>query len=75
MSSRVTFKMVQEWLKDSAFGQLHGCRLITKNGYYTILTDKFDILCDGGTPLQCWRNFNLIKEGWYMHERETAKNS
>lgn len=71
--SRVTYKMVKEWLQDSPFAVTHGMVLHCWDGYYRILDSDNNIVCAGATPNECWREFTLYKSGYYLAMREMGK--
>lgn len=64
--SRITYKMVKQWLSESAFAQSHGMTLHSWNDYYHILDDTNSRVLSGKTPGEVWEKFNLIKTGYYM---------
>lgn len=68
--SRITYKMVNQWLFESAFAQTHGMVLHSWNGYYHILDDCNNRVVSGKTPGEVWEKFNLMKTGYYMGLKE-----
>ena len=68
--SRITYKMVKQWLSESAFAQIHGMVLRSWNDYYHILDDCNNMVCSGKTPGEVWEKFNLMKTGYYLGLKE-----
>ena len=64
--SRITYKMVKQWISESAFAQTHGMVLHSWNDYYHILDDCNNRVISGRTPGEIWEKFNLLKTGYYM---------
>ena len=64
--SRITYKMVKQWLSESTFAQQHGMKLHCWNGYCRILDDCNNQVCSGKTPGVIWEKFNLLKTGYEM---------
>ena len=64
--SRITYKMVKQWLSESTFAQEHGMTLHFWNGYCRILDDCNNRVISGKTPGEIWEKFNLLKTGYYM---------
>lgn len=60
--SRITYKMVKQWLSESIFAQEHGMVLRSWNDYYHILDDCNNMVCSGKTPGEIWEKFNLLKK-------------
>lgn len=68
--SRITYKMVKEWIKESAFGQLYGFSINGWNDYYHLMRNNHELVCSAKTPGEIWEKFNLIKTGYYMAKEE-----
>ena len=68
--SRITYKMVKQWLSESAFAQTHGMTLRCWNDYYHILDDCNSRVISGKTPGEVWEKFNLMKTGYYLGLKE-----
>lgn len=64
--SRITYKMVKQWISESAFAQTHGMTLHSWNDYYHILDDCNNRVISGTTPREVWEKFNLMETGYYM---------
>ena len=52
--SRITYKMVKQWLSESSFAQTHGMTLHSWNDYYHILDDCNNRVISGKTPGEVW---------------------
>ena len=68
--SRITYKMVKQWLSESTFAQQHGMKLNSWNDYYHILDDCNNCVISGRTPGEVWEKFNLMKTGYYLGLKE-----
>ena len=68
--SRITYKMVKQWLSESAFAQTHGMVLHSWNDYYHILDDCNNRVISGRTPVEVWEKFNLMKTRYYLGLKE-----
>ena len=68
--SRITYKMVKQWLSESAFAQTHGMVLNSWDDYYHILDDCNNRVISGKTPGEVWEKFNLMKTGYYLGLKE-----
>ena len=68
--SRITYKMVKQWLSESTFAQEHGMTLHSWNDYYHILDDYNSRVISGKTPGEVWEKFNLMKTGYYLGLKE-----
>ena len=68
--SRITYKMVKQWISESAFAQTHGMVLHSWNDYYHILDDCNNRVISGKTPGEVWEKFNLMKTGYYLGLKE-----
>ena len=68
--SRITYKMVKQWLSESEFAQTHGMVLHSWNDYYHILDDCNNRVISGKTPGEVWEKFNLMKTGYYLGLKE-----
>ena len=68
--SRITYKMVKQWLSESTFAQEHGMVLRSWNDYYHILDDCNNRVISGRTPGEVWEKFNLMKTGYYLGLKE-----
>ena len=64
--SRITYKMVKQWLSESTFAQKHGMTLHSWNDYYHILDDSNNRVISGKTPREVGEKFNLLEKGYYM---------
>lgn len=64
--SRITYKMVKQWLSESIFAQEHGMVLRSWNDYYHILDDCNSRVISGKTPREVLEKFNLLEKGYYM---------
>lgn len=70
MAKRITYKMVKQWISESAFAQAHGMTLHSWNDYYHILDDCNNLVISGKTPGEVWEKFNLMKTGYYLGLKE-----
>lgn len=70
--SRITYKMVKQWISESAFAQTHGMTMTLHswNDYYHILDDCNNRVISGRTPGEVWEKFNLMKTGYYLGLKE-----
>ena len=68
--SRITYKMVKQWLSESTFAQEHGMVLRSWDDYYHILDDCNNMVCSGKTPGEIWEKFKKKKKGYYMGLKE-----
>ena len=68
--SRITYKMVKQWISESAFAQTHEMVLHSWNDYYHILDDCNNRVISGRTPGEVWEKFNLMKTGYYLGLKE-----
>ena len=68
--SRITYKMVKQWLSESTFAQEHGMTLHSWNDYYHILDDSNNRVISGKTPREVGEKFNLLETGYYMGLKE-----
>lgn len=71
--TRITYKKVKEWLKESIFAQEHIMTLHSWNGYYYILDARNNTVVSAKTPGEVWERFNLLKTGYYMGLEEGKK--
>lgn len=68
--SRITYKMVKQWLSESSFAVSHGMHISSWNGYYYILDDCNNTRVSAKTPGELWEKFNLLKTGYYLAQQE-----
>lgn len=68
--SRVTGKLLKQWLSESEFAEKYGMTYSSWNGYHYILKGGTEIIAAGKTPSECWREYTLYKSGYYLGLRE-----
>lgn len=71
--SRVTVKMLKQWLSESEFATEHGMKYSGWNDYHYILNGDNNIIAAGKTTSECWREFTLYKAGYYLAKQEMCK--